>query len=467
MNIPISTESTRFSDFLKDKDNVKIIFSGIYGIGKTYFIHKFFEDSDKKYTPIFLSPVRYSVASNKDIFEYIKVDILIRLLESGVVFEKTDISSFSAANYFLINYPIETLKNVLTIADQICAGADHLSGLFSFFDKLKKYRANLSKDDQDESKKYISEQLSEVGSVFEFDGISTIIKICVDKLKDEGKIPVLVIDDLDRIDPEHIFRVLNVLSVHEDYLNESENKFGFSKTILVCDIVNIRKIFSSKYGSDVDFNGYIDKFYSREVFKFDNTKEIIVQAANTILSINSDNNSWYKMSEDKYPTKVCIAILEALLRNGSVNIRSLIKLSGNTMTYRRSYFLNGRENPTYYVPGLMFMELFRSLFSSDEDMKKAFENIDILDADVTYYVLLYLLPLADFGQNNFETRKLFKYIDSGLAFDYKLIKYTDDNMLVMDTDDMQSIIENNGIGLSSKIVRAAYHNYSLMKFTNS
>jgi hypothetical protein len=74
MVIPISTESTRFSEFLEDEDNVKIIFSGIYGIGKTYFIHKFFEDLGKKYTPIYLSPVKYSVASNKDIFEYIKVD---------------------------------------------------------------------------------------------------------------------------------------------------------------------------------------------------------------------------------------------------------------------------------------------------------------------------------------------------------------------------------------------------------
>ena len=37
---------------------------------------------------------------------------------------------------------------------------------------------------------------------------------------------VLVIDDLDRIDPEHIFRILNILSVHNNHF-DSENKFSF------------------------------------------------------------------------------------------------------------------------------------------------------------------------------------------------------------------------------------------------
>lgn len=390
------------------------------------------------------------------------------MLELGVEFEKTDISSFSAANYYLINHPIEVLKNVLTTAEQLRIGTGNLSGLLKLFDKFIKYKNNLSEDGQDESKKYISEQLSAVGSVFEFDGISTIINTCIDKLKNQERIPVLVIDDLDRIDPEHIFRILNVLSVHEDYLKENENKFGFSKTILVCDIVNIRKIFSSKYGVDVDFNGYIDKFYSREVFRFDNTKAIIAQAVNTILSIKSDDKSWYIMRPHTYPTRLCTAILEALLKNRSINIRTLIKLTGKSFNYRYYYVLNGKEKPTYSVPGLMFMELFRSLFSSDEDMTKAFESLEIDDTDneITSYVLLYLLPLAGLDKNNFIINKPFNYQQQGFGFDYRLTKYSEDNILVLDENYDQMHIKDTDVS-STLIVRDAYHNYSLMRLTNS
>ena len=85
---------------------------------------------------------------------------------------------------------------------------------------------------------------------------------------------ILVIDDLDRIDPEHIFRILNILSVHNDFENQQEHKFGFDKTILVCDIANIRNIYRAKYGINVDFNGYIDKFYSKEIYYFHNEEAI-------------------------------------------------------------------------------------------------------------------------------------------------------------------------------------------------
>ena len=38
----------------------------------------------------------------------------------------------------------------------------------------------------------------------------------IDQLKKDGKKTVLIIDDLDRIDPEHIFRLLNVFAAHLD-----------------------------------------------------------------------------------------------------------------------------------------------------------------------------------------------------------------------------------------------------------
>src|SRR5690606_11957375 len=109
--------------------------------------------------------------------------------------------------------------------------------------------------------------------------ITQIIERKIQSLKvtkdNQTKETVLIIDDLDRIDPEHIFRILNVFGAHfengqfESFSSYTCNKFNFDKVILVCDINNIRNIFHSKYGTATDFAGYIDKFYTHEIFEYD------------------------------------------------------------------------------------------------------------------------------------------------------------------------------------------------------
>ncbi len=56
-------------------------------------------------------------------------------------------------------------------------------------------------------------------------------------LKSNGKEVVRILDDLDRIDTEHIFRLLNVFVAQVDVVGkgENDNKFGFDKVIFVCD----------------------------------------------------------------------------------------------------------------------------------------------------------------------------------------------------------------------------------------
>lgn len=56
MEISISKETERFADFLKQKDNENIIFSGAFGIGKSYFLNNFFNQHKDKYTGIYLTP---------------------------------------------------------------------------------------------------------------------------------------------------------------------------------------------------------------------------------------------------------------------------------------------------------------------------------------------------------------------------------------------------------------------------
>src|SRR5699024_5526655 len=112
---------------------------------------------------------------------------------------------------------------------------------------------------------------------YENDSLTQLLFEIVNRLKESsGKKAVLIIDDLDRLDPEHIFRLFNIFSAHNQSFGEEneENKFGFDKTIFVCDLENIRKIYHHKYGAEVDFKGYINKFYSTEPYEF-NIEEVI------------------------------------------------------------------------------------------------------------------------------------------------------------------------------------------------
>lgn len=96
-----------------------------------------------------------------------------------------------------------------------------------------------------------------------------------------NKLNVFIIEDLDRMDLDYIFCILNVIFVYYDIykyngFNESYNKFGFDKIIIVCDIENIRSIFYYKYGLNINFEGYINKYYSIWLYIFENLISIKV-----------------------------------------------------------------------------------------------------------------------------------------------------------------------------------------------
>ena len=116
------------------------------------------------------------------------------------------------------------------------------------------------------------------GGIYEFDPISQIIYQLIKDIKDQnGKQVVLVIEDMDRIDPAHIFRILNVFSAHWDIRDYSEqklidgdplNKYNFDKILLVCHFQNIKNIFHHLYGELTDFTGYIHKFSTSTPYEY-------------------------------------------------------------------------------------------------------------------------------------------------------------------------------------------------------
>ena len=255
----------------------RCILSAKFGDGKSYFLSKFTQMYSKEYLFITIYPVNYQVMGNGEIFELIKRDILLRLL-SEITIKYSDIEftkSFQAAYYLSQNYE-EILGNLIQIIPQfnLCGLEIDLGniskGLKSIISGYKEWEKKIKETDKEKADKFIKAFDLQKGSIYEFDAISQLIyNIISDYKKSSGKEVVLIIEDLDRIDPAHIFRILNVFSAHFDnQLYGEGNKYNFDKIITVCDYDNIKNIYHHVYGDKTDFIGYISKFSNIEPFNY-------------------------------------------------------------------------------------------------------------------------------------------------------------------------------------------------------
>jgi hypothetical protein len=274
MKFKLDASTELFNKHLNIKGNKSLIFSGAFGTGKTYFLREYFEKSDK-FEAIHLYPVNYSVASNEDIFELIKYDILFCLLEKNLDFEKVEISKATLLPYFLKNNSSKILPILLGLIPKVGGSLKNIAeGLIQLEKRFKDEVKKNEIDEQETIISYLKVFTGQKGTIHEEDFITQLISQLVEQLKHREIEIVLIVDDLDRIDPEHIFRIFNILSAHVD-IDKEQNKFDFDRIILVCDIKNIRNIFRNRYGINVDFSGYIDKFYSKSIFHYDLSSEVI------------------------------------------------------------------------------------------------------------------------------------------------------------------------------------------------
>ena len=326
MEFELEIPKKQFSAHLDLESNHRIIFSGGFGTGKTYFLDKFFKDHEY-YEAIHIYPVNYSVASNEDIFELIKYDIFFKLLEKGLDFESVEIDKGTFLPFFLNNHATEIIPFLLGVIPKVGASLkDIANGLIELNNKFEKEFREANITEQDKIISYLAGFKDKKG-INEEDFYTQLICSLVNQLKENGKEIVLIVDDLDRIDPEHIFRIMNILSAHVDLKKESdENKFDFNKIILVCDIENIRKIFASRYGADVDFSGYVDKFYSRSVFYYDLSPEMINSINRLFGSVELDYGN-KKMTLDvirkDVPGAIIKQILFSFIQYNLISIRTL------------------------------------------------------------------------------------------------------------------------------------------------
>lgn len=268
--IPIENELKAFKEHLDI--NERTIFSAKFGDGKTFFLNEFkkeYSDENKKkvdkkekYYFITLYPVNYSVVENQDIFEYIKRDILLQL----AIDEKLNPVDFDAIATSIFTW--ENLKEVICFLISSLPEGKILKKILEKGEIfIQKY-----KEKQTTFQKYESWFTSQKGGLYEHDGYTELIIETLKYIKSSGYKTVLIIEDLDRIDPAHLFRILNVLGAHIDEHiykdSENTNKFGFDNIITVFDYNTTENIFHHFYGKDANYKGYINKFTSHQPFYY-------------------------------------------------------------------------------------------------------------------------------------------------------------------------------------------------------
>jgi hypothetical protein len=203
--IPIDRPLEEFYAYLKAND--RVFLSARFGDGKSTFVEQFKEQYTNDYTFITLYPINYQVADNKDVFEYIKRDILIQLLGNKDTVLKKEDYAFTAKLYYYLH------NNATSIAEDLIlsiAGSAKLplEKLFKHIKEFQKYNKQLKAYQEPElAENFITKNNT---FIYEFDAISQLIDIIINRYKQNGKKVVLLIEDLDRIDPKHLFRILNV-----------------------------------------------------------------------------------------------------------------------------------------------------------------------------------------------------------------------------------------------------------------
>lgn len=360
LTIDISTPKAQFERHLQLDENRRIIFSGPFGSGKTYFLRNFFEGNER-FTVIRLAPINYSIAQNEDIFELIKFDILFHLLENEVLpkhlnFSKTDV----LRSIYLLD-PEKGIRGILEKANKLGVNAlpffldkNTVSVVTKNIDQTES--SSIELDWLDELKKLFDKIVTKQGGIYDYDMVTKLLFYLISNLNDEKEV-VLVIDDLDRIDPEHIFRILNVFAAHFD-LNETDNKFGFSRVILVCDLANIRRVFANRYGLDVDFSGYIDKFYSQEVFCFNNNIALRKKISGLLETVKVNfypdgkpdlEGHFPIQSYENSHHRIVAYTLEALIHVNGTNLRSLERINNQTFEIEHKGIGRGYQSKEFPI----------------------------------------------------------------------------------------------------------------------
>ena len=285
ITIPIDDKIREFRNHIKA--NPRTFLSSMFGDGKSYFLQEFKEKTSDEFVFITLYPVNYQIVENEDIFNLIKRDVLFQLMINGIISDGVEISEEVALYFFIQNNFTSFVSEMLKYMGSVALPPDATGAVIAALTKGKVFVDLIAKYEKFKKEMYAKENLIEKfldkadeKFVYEEDIVTRIIKDSVSEFKKDNpsKQIVLVIEDLDRLDPAHLFRILNVFSAHIDYSYKIfqqpkqtdiiGNKFGFDKVVFVADYKNVKRIFKHFYGEQTDFNGYIGKFLTSAPYEY-------------------------------------------------------------------------------------------------------------------------------------------------------------------------------------------------------
>jgi hypothetical protein len=379
-----------FKRYLEDDTNERIIFSGKYGVGKTSFLEEFFKEDtqklilkSKKYDVYRLFPINYAIASNEDIIRYIKYDVIIEIIRKLKSVNDIDLAFIDTLPQFIKN---NSFKIAAILANMIPKLGKDVRDVIKEIGELQsaflKYHEEANTSEGDKMVEYLEKLENHDGSVYDNDIITKIIIDNIAKIKTEGSSSILIVDDIDRLDPEHVFRILNVFAAHMDInpATGTKNKFNFDKIIIVCDFHNIRNLFHHRYGDEADFMGYIDKFYSSDIYYFDNSRalvNIITKITSSIKHSSAGAGDINTLNHYYFNNGFIQNLLTLAIERGYISLRNIIKVYEKEISYHTEiieYSSDKKSTYSYDIVLAMELKFLRDFFGDYRNMKKFFKK---------------------------------------------------------------------------------------------
>lgn len=355
--VPIDAAIVDFSKHLNA--NPRTIFSSKFGDGKSFFLQRMKEEQGLKNEYEFLTiyPVNYQVVGNKDIFDLIKCDILFQMLLHDMISGSVALKDSEAFSWFVYMKGKSLAADLLPYIAELGLEPEESAKVLTAMKGLK-----LFKRAKEQFNKFKNEQLAtdddridaflektDSHYLYECDAITKIIQKAIkDYQRRTHKRVALIVEDLDRIDPAHLFRVLNVLSAHIDYgykyfvkpdASLVGNKFGLDNIVLVIDYNNLRQIYKHFYGVRTDFNGYISKFLSSVPFYYSLEKQSYEYVVNKLSELTALNEDAIKLvfSTDLLIGKTIREIVQSFDIATSIIGSPIVKIDGRPVALNTSF----------------------------------------------------------------------------------------------------------------------------------